>query len=281
MSIEHDSEDEQLDAGVDTRESSVFSRLPVGEERLISILSPIVFVLLWEATVQIGLLPEAWFPAPSSIFVTLVELLRDGTLIENTTITLRRLLGAFLLAAIPGIVLGLIMGLNATFRAIMDPLVSMLYPIPKIALLPLIIIIFGFGDRSIIVTASITSFFIILLNTMAGVLEIDDVLLEAADNFHAKGFQKFYKVVLPGAMPLIFTGLRLGLGLALIVTIAAEFIASESGLGYFILNSWQILRVENMFAGFIVIGVVGSLLTIGVEKLGDYLMPWRETDTIR
>jgi len=281
MSVEHETDDEQLDSSVDARGSSILSRLPLTEEQLISLGSPVMFVILWEATVQFGFLPEAWFPAPSSIFGTLVELIRNGTLIENTAITLRRLLGAFLLAAVPGIVLGLIMGLNATFRAIMDPLVSMLYPIPKIALLPLIIIIFGFGDRSIIVTASITSFFIILLNTMAGVLEIDDVLLEAAENFHARGFQKFYKVVLPGAMPLIFTGLRLGLGLALIVTIAAEFIASESGLGYFILNSWQILRVEYMFAGFIVIGVIGSLLTLGVEKLGDHLMPWRETDTIR
>lgn len=253
----------------------------VNRERLISVLSPIGFLVLWEFAAGIGLVPPTWFPPPSSISVVFVELVQDGTLVTHTGVTLRRLAGAFLLAAVPGIAIGLVMGLNDTVRAIVDPLVSILYPMPKIAMLPLIIIIFGFGDLSIIVTASITAFFIILLNTMAGVLEIDDVLLEAGENFHATGFQKFYKVVLPGAMPLIFTGLRLGLGLSLIVTIAAEFIASETGLGFFIFNSWQILRVEHMFAGFFVIAIIGYLSTAGLEKLGDRLMPWQEQDRVR
>lgn len=278
MSVEQDVDDtsegtsRSLGGGLD---------LPVSTDRLISILSPIGFVILWELTVQMGLVPETWFPAPTSISVTFVELLQEGTLIEDTVITVRRLVGAFLLAAIPGISLGLLMGLSKPFRALMDPLISIIYPIPKIALLPLIIIIFGFGDTSIIVTASITAFFVIMLNTMAGVLEIDDVLLEAAENFHATGLKKFYKVVLPGAMPMIFTGLRLGMGLALIVTVAAEFIASEAGLGYMIYSTWQILQVEHMFCGFIVIGIIGYVSTVGVEKLGDYLMPWRETDYVR
>lgn len=250
-------------------------------ERLISVLSPIGLLLLWELTVIAGLVPETWFPRPTSIAVVFSALVQDGTLVGHTTTTLRRLLGAFFLAAVPGIVIGLVIGLSATARAVVDPLVSILYPMPKIAMLPLIIIIFGFGDPSIIVTASITAFFIILLNTMAGVLTIDDVLLEAAENFHATGVQKFYKVVLPGAMPLIFTGLRLGLGLALIVTIAAEFIASETGLGFFIFNSWQILRVEYMFSGFFVIAVIGYVSTVGLEYVGDRLMPWQDTERVR
>lgn len=250
-------------------------------ERLISILSPIGLLIVWELTVLAGLVPETWFPRPTSIAVVFSGLISDGTLVTHTRITLRRLVGAFVLAAVPGIVIGLIIGISSTARAIVDPLVSILYPMPKIAMLPLIIIIFGFGDPSIIVTASITAFFIILLNTMAGVLTIDDVLLEAAENFHATGVQKFYKVVLPGAMPLIFTGLRLGLGLALIVTIAAEFIASEEGLGFFIFNSWQILRVEYMFSGFFVIAVIGYVSTVGLEYLGNRLMPWQDREQVR
>jgi ABC-type nitrate/sulfonate/bicarbonate transport system permease component len=255
--------------------------LPVSREQLISALSPLGFLLAWELLVIAGLLPETWFPRPSVIAVTTVDLIGDQTLVDHTITTVRRLIGAFLLAAIPGVTLGLVIGINRTARAIMDPIVSFAYPMPKIALLPLIIIIFGFGDTSIIVAASITAFFIIMLNTAAGVQNIDDVLLEAAENFHATGFKKFYKVILPGAMPLIFTGLRLGLGLALIVTIAAEFIASESGLGFFIFNSWQILQVTNMFAGFFVIAVLGFVSTAGLERLGAYLMPWQERDTVR
>lgn len=253
----------------------------VTRERLISVLSPVGLLVLWELTVMAGLVPETWFPRPTNIAVVFSTLIQDGILVEHTVVTLRRLLGAFLLAAIPGITLGLVIGLSDTARAVVDPLVSILYPMPKIAMLPLIIIIVGFGDPSIILTASITAFFIVLLNTAAGVLTIDEVLLEAAENFHATGVQKFYKVVLPGAMPLIFTGLRLGLGLALIVTIAAEFIASETGLGFFIFNSWQILRVEYMFSGFFVIAVIGYLSTVGLEHLGDRLMPWQDRESVR
>lgn len=253
----------------------------IGRERLISILSPIGFLVLWELIVLMGFLPKTWFPQPTTIAGVFVMLVQEGTLIDHTATTLRRLAGAFLLAAIPGVCIGLVMGLSSTIRAIMNPLVSIIYPMPKIAMLPLIIIIFGFGNTSIIVTASITAFFIIMLNTVAGVQTIDDVLLDAAENFHATGFKKFYKVVIPGALPLIFTGLRLGLGLALIVTIAAEFIASESGLGYFIFNSWQILRVEYMFSGFFMIAVIGFLSSAGLERLGDRLMPWRENDRVR
>lgn len=250
---------------------------PFSQDQWISILSPIGFLILWELTVYVGLVPATWFPAPTTISVTFYELVEEGILYEHTLVTLRRLLGAFLLASIPGIVLGLTMGLSKTIRAISDPIISIIYPIPKIALLPLIIIIFGFGDPSIIVTASITAFFVITLNTMSGVLEIDDVLLEAAENYHATGPKKFYKVVLPGSMPLIFTGLRLGLGLALIVVVAAEFIAAEEGLGWLIVNSWQILRVERMYCGFIAIGVIGWVTTFGLESLGDRLMPWQDT----
>lgn len=250
-------------------------------ERLISVLSPVGLLVVWELTVIAGLVPETWFPRPTSIAVVFSGLVQDGTLVDHTVVTLRRLVGAFLLAAVPGIILGLVIGLSSTARAVVDPLVSILYPMPKIALLPLIIIIVGFGDPSIIVTASITAFFIILLNTAAGVLTIDDVLLEAAENFHATGLQKFYKVVLPGAMPIIFTGLRLGLGLSLIVTIAAEFIASEEGLGFFIFNSWQILRVEYMFSGFFVVAIIGYVSTVGLERVGDRLMPWRERESVR
>ena len=281
MSSETPTQTEVEDSYYDQIDDAVGLPAWVTHERLISVLSPLGFVVLWELTVLAGLVPETWFPRPTSIAVVFSGLVEDGTLVRHTTVTLRRLIGAFLLASVPGIVLGLVIGLSSTARAVVDPLVSILYPMPKIALLPLIIIIVGFGDPSIIVTASITAFFIILLNTAAGVLTIDDVLLEAAENFHATGVQKFYKVVLPGAMPLIFTGLRLGLGLSLIVTIAAEFIASEAGLGFFIFNSWQILRVEYMFAGFFVIAIIGYLSTVGLERLGERLMPWQERDYVR
>lgn len=249
----------------------------IDRERLISILSVIALPVLWETTVRMGLVPATFFPAPSTIVSTFLSLAQSGELWHHTFTTLWRLGAAFALASFFGITLGLVMGMSSTVRAVLDPIVAITYPIPKIALLPLTMIIFGLGDASIIVTATVSAFYLILLNTSAGVREIDDVLFEVADNFQATGFRKFYKVILPGSMPLIFTGLRIGLGVALIVVVAAEFIASESGLGYLIFSSWRILRVERMYVAFVVIGLIGYLTTAGLSTLGNYLMPWHDT----
>ena len=249
-------------------------------ENLMNILSPAFFVILWELLVYLGVLNPSYFPSPSKIFIRLIELFQTGELVTHTVATVYRLFFAFILAAVPGIAIGLLMGLSKTIRSIVDPIIALIYPIPKVAMLPLFMVIFGLGTLPIVVTAFITAFFIIILNTLAGVLNIDKVLFEAARNYGAKGWRLFIKVVLPGAMPMIFTGLRLGLGMSLIVVVASEFIATQSGLGYLIYISWRVLRVEDMYVGFVVTGILGYMVTRGLEKLSDKLMPWREEKVV-
>jgi NitT/TauT family transport system permease protein len=157
-----------------------------------------------------------------------------------------------------------------------DPIVAATYPIPKLSLLPLIIIIFGIGEASKIVVVAVAGFFIVLITTAAGVRRIDQTLLQAAQNYGAQGWKLFSKVILPASLPAIFTGLRLSLGTSLLIIVAAEFVAAKQGIGYLIWLSWSTLSVKEMYAGLVVISLLGLLFTTGLERMGKLLMPWAE-----
>ena len=159
----------------------------------VSILSPILLLFLWEIVSSIGLLRADYFPPPSSLTSNFKILIEEGDLALHIGATLYRLSISFLLASIPGIGLGLVMGLSITTRLALEPFVNSLYAIPKIALLPLMMMALGIGERSLIVTAAITAFFQITITTMAGVMSIEKVLLEAAKNYGATGWRLFFK----------------------------------------------------------------------------------------
>ena len=193
-------------------------------------------------------------------------------------VTLYRIFAGFLLGAIPGIVLGVIMGMNRTIRVALDPVISAVYVLPKIAILPLVMLVFGIGETSKIMIVGISSFFLVLINTAAGVKDIEPIFFEAGRNYGANRRQMFFHVIIPGALPIIFAGLRLSLGTALIVIIAAEFVAAKYGLGYLIWYSWQTLLTENMFAGLVVIMILGALFTSGLQAIEKWLMPWERQE---
>jgi NitT/TauT family transport system permease protein len=170
----------------------------------------------------------------------------------------------------------MLMGWSRTVRAFLDPIVSALYPVPKVSLLPLILIIFGIGEMSKIVVVAIAGFFMVLITTAAGVMHIDPVLIQAAQNYGAKGWKLFSKVILPASLPAIFTGLRLSLGISLLIIVAAEFVAANRGIGYLIWISWSTLSVGKMYAGLVIISVMGLIFTTGLEKFGKVIMPWAQ-----
>ncbi len=245
------------------------------KDRIISVMSPLVLLVLWEITVQLGLVDARFFPAPTSIASKFVELAQSGELLTNTLISLQRLFFGFLLGGIPALVLGLVMGLYRPIRAAIDPLLAATYPIPKSAVLPLILLIFGLGEMSKIVMVAIGVFFPVVINTTAGVLEIDKIYHDVSKNFGASRWQVFRTVALPGAMPLIMTGVKLGIGLGLILIAIAEMVGAKSGLGYMIWNAWQIFSVETMYVGILVISVLGVLFTVVMNELEQVIIPWR------
>ncbi len=238
------------------------------------VLSPIMVLLLWEFLARVNLIDQRFFPAPTSIIGSLSRMIANGQLLDHVSISLYRMTIGFLIGSIAGILLGLLMGWLKIFYVIFDPLISAIYPIPKTALLPVVFLIFGIGELSKIVVVAIAAFFMVVINTTAGVLSIDPVIIDAARNFGARRGKMFRYVFIPSALPSIFTGLRLALGASLIVIVAAEFVASNKGIGYLIWSSWQTLATEKMYAGLIVISILGVLSTYGLKELASHLMPW-------
>lgn len=249
--------------------------MTVRSERWLTAASPILLLGLWEVLSRTGVLDPRYVPPPSAVLVTVFELTRSGELPYHLAISLRRILAGFLLGAVPAVALGLAMGLNRSVRALMMPLVAAIYPIPKIAVYPLIIFYLGIGEASKVSIVALSIFFLVLLNTMAGVTGLDRVYFSIARAYGAGGRAVFTTVAWPGALPAIFTGLKLGMGFALIVIVGAELLGSDAGIGFLIWQSYQIFDVETMFAGLLVTAVLGWVATLALDAIERRALPWR------
>mgnify|MGYP001266237602 FL=1 len=237
--------------------------------------APAIILAVWEVLSRTGRIDPFFWPAPSTLWPTFLDLLRDGDLLTDIRVSLVRILGGFLLGAIPGVLLGLAMGLFWPIRVFVMPIATAVYAIPKIAVLPLVIIALGTGEASKWTIVAISIFFLVVLNTMSGVLAIDPSFRDVAKNFGASRAQMFTTVALPGALPAIFTGLRLGLGFSLIVIVGAEFLAAKEGIGHLIWESYSILAIKKMYVGLILTGILGWLLTLSLDLLENLVLPWR------
>lgn len=239
--------------------------------------SPIILLLIWEALVRVGLLDARFFPAPSSVIRELAALLASGQLVVHLGYTLSRVGVGFLLGAVPAVLLGIVMGLSPAVRALLQPAISSIYPIPKVALFPLAMLIFGLGEGSKWAIVAFAVFFQVLISTLAGVVNIDRIYLDVAADFRASRWQAYRTIALPGAMPFIFTGFQLGIGMALIVVVIAENFGTDYGLGYIVWHSWQIFEVREMYVGLIMIALVGYTTQLLMERLERFLIPWKRT----
>jgi ABC-type nitrate/sulfonate/bicarbonate transport system permease component len=259
--------------GTETRKSGLSRD---ASERLMGLAAPIGLFVLWELLADTHLIDTRFFPAPSSIASTFGTLIQNGQLLANTLISLERLFLGFLLGAIPALVIGLTMGLYRPVRALVEPLILGTYPIPKSAILPLILLIFGLGEPSKVVMVAIGVFYPVVINTVSGVLQIPKMYLDVGHNFGANRWNMFTTIALPGALPFIMTGIKLGAGLGLILIAIAEMIGAQSGLGYMIWNAWQILSVNTMYVGLIMIALVGFALTVILNEIERFLIPARQ-----
>jgi ABC-type nitrate/sulfonate/bicarbonate transport system permease component len=257
-----------------TKRRSAFSRL-LDQGWFMAIASPIILLLLWEALVRGGLLDPRFFPAPSSVIQSLLAMASGRELWVHAGYTVSRMLVGFVLGAIPGVLLGIVMGLSAPIRAFLQPAIASIYPIPKIALFPLVMLIFGLGEPSKWVIVAVAVFFQVLMSTLAGVVNIDRIYLDVAADFRASRWQAYRTIALPAALPYIFTGFQLGLGMSLIVVVIAENFGTEYGLGYVIWHSWQIFEVRDMYVSLILVALLGYLSQLGLARLERVLIPWR------
>jgi NitT/TauT family transport system permease protein len=244
-------------------------------ERLISLASPLILLLIWELLVRAKVLDMRFFPAPSQVLRALVDLVTSGVLVQDVLVSLTRIAAGFTIGALAGLIVGLLMGISRLVRAAGKPLFGVLYPIPKIAILPLVMLVFGIGETSKYVIVAIGVFFLVLLNTMAGVMNIERIYLDVGRNYGAGRLDVLRRIALPGALPFIFTGIRLGWGTGLLLIVAAEFISAKSGLGYLIWNAWQTFSVDDMYAGLLTISALGLLSFAILDVLERWLLPWK------
>jgi ABC-type nitrate/sulfonate/bicarbonate transport system permease component len=237
---------------------------------------PAAVLVLWEICSRLAIVSPRYFPAPSTIAWTLADRFVAGNLGTDLLVTLTRLGFAFALAAVPAVPLGLLMGIARPVRDFVEPYLAFIFPVPKIALLPFLLIILGVGEPAFVLTGASSAFFQIVISTLAGVQTMDPRLLDVGRNYGARGPRLFWKVILPAALPAIFTGLRLGLGLALVTVVAVEFIAAKSGLGHLVYRHWQMLSTPEMYAAFALVGALGLALTRGLRTLQARVLTWQD-----
>jgi NitT/TauT family transport system permease protein len=241
---------------------------------LLPLVSLLGILLLWELCGRAGFLNPLFFPVPSLIALAFFTMLADGEIQANLSITLFRVFAGFLIGTIPGIAVGLLMGASEKIRLLLDPVVAALYPIPKLAIFPLFMIIFGIGEFSKIMAVAIGCFFLVLINAMAGVRNINRVYFEVAKNYGAKKRQLFTRVILPASLPMIFTGIRLALGTSLIIVVGVEFVSANYGIGALIWNAWQTFEIEKLYVGIFLCAVLGILFTVVLKWAEKRVTPW-------
>jgi len=238
----------------------------------ITVLTVLIF---WELLYQLNFINPMFLSSPLQILKVAYDLTVSGILVENLAFTLRNFFFGFVLAAIVGILIGLVTGWYKALGKAFDPFLTAMLGTPRIVLLPLITLWVGVGFTSKVLLVFLAGVFPIILNTMSGVQNLDPNLTRVAKAFGASPIKTFVTVALPGALPQIVAGLRVGIGQSLVGVIAAEMFVSTGGIGYFVAQSSANFNIDRVFVGIIVIIVVGMLITQSVKWLEAYLLKHR------
>lgn len=245
-------------------------------EITLGIAVPLVLILWWQLAVQQKWIDPRIYPAPQTIVEDGWQRLVDGKLWPDIWATLKRVVPGFLLGSLTGYLVGLFTGSMPLVRAALEPMLDALYVVPKLALLPIFLLIFGLGETPQIVLVAVTVFFLIWIQTMAAVLAVPDGYREAATVFGANRWQMYRHILIPASLPPVVVGLRLASGMAVLVIVASEGLASPNndGLGYLIFNAKNIFDNRAMYVGIIVVAIVGVLFSELVRFVGRLLTPW-------
>lgn len=227
---------------------------------------------IWEIVAWAGVFPHRLFPTLEEVALSFVQLTASGILPHHAIETLLRLLSGFALAAVIGVGVGVLMGRSRRAEDILLPLVSICAPIPGLAYAPLFLLWFGLGDVSVVLLVGFVSSFPVMFNSWTGVKAVKEIWLRSAQSMGANDRKLFSHVILPGALPYILTGLRLGLAQAWRILVAVEMLAAVPwGLGWLIFGAREFLNTDAMLAGIVVIAVIGlALEKLVFEKIEHY-----------
>jgi NitT/TauT family transport system permease protein len=245
------------------------------EALLIGLTAVTVFLVVWQTVALARLVPELFLPGPTDIFNALGGLIRGGTIWRDLWVSGQELIYGYVLAIVLALPLGLLMGWYKRVGYAVDPFVAFFYSTPRIVLVPLLIIWFGIGIYSKIAVVFLGAVFPMIVSTMSGVRNVDASLLKAARSFGASDMQLFRTVVLPGSVPFILTGLRLGIGHALTGVVVGELVAAQAGIGLMMATAGSTFQTSKVFAGMFIIAGSGIALTILLQKVEQQFQSWK------
>ena len=241
----------------------------------VSIVSILCLLAIWELICQSGAVSSLFLPAPTAIISALLQMIADGEIGVSLAASLYRILAGFFIGSLVGLAVGLVTGTSALMDKIGTPIVNAIYPIPKIALLPLFILWLGIGELSKVTIIALGVFFPVAMNTYSGVKNVDTLLLKVAASFNASWWMTMKSVVLPNALPMIFAGLRLAAGTSLLLLVAAEMIAAQVGIGALILHYGDLMITDRLMAGVIVLSLLGLVFNLILQFLERKAIPWK------
>lgn len=249
-----------------------FSPVPVRGAAAIAF---VVLLAVWEVSVRKGWISPIFLPSPSAVLAALGDLWQAGTLWRHISQSLVRLAGGWTLGTLAGLAAGLSMGVWSLGRSVGVPFVSALFPIPKISLLPLLILWLGIGEASKITTIALGVFFPTAIATYAAIDAVPRNLIRMAQSFDMPAADVLRKIVLPGALPGILAGFRISTSIALILLVSAEMIGAEYGIGAFILQAGNLMLTDQLLAGVLMISILGLAVGTGLTRLEKRLLRWR------
>ncbi|HVW51235.1 MAG TPA: ABC transporter permease [Trinickia sp.] len=241
-----------------------------------------ISVLLWQAVSMAGVFPAFALPSPVAVWRAFVDIVRDGyggqSLVGDILISCFRIVIGFVGAVAIGVPVGLLMSRNKVVNDIIDPLLQFVRPVPPLAYIPLLVVWFGIGELPKAILILVGTIPVIIIGTMSGVKSTPPLRIAVARTLGATNAQIFRRIVLPSALPEIFTAMRVGIGVAWTCLVAAELIAASSGLGWLVQFAGQALQVSVVIVGIVIIGVIGYAMELVIRKVENWVVPWRGHD---
>ncbi len=243
--------------------------------RTVGLISLVSALVLWELAARYQLVNPVLMPPPSAVAIALRNMVVDGDVPQPLLHTIYLFSIGYAIASVLGIAVGLWMGCSRFGDALLEPLVELLRPIPKSALVPALFLFLGIGMATMVTIIVLASVFPVLINTYQGVRGIDPVLLETAKTFRCGRWRTVWSVILPAAMPSILTGMKVALSLGIVLAILAEMLAGVNGLGFVILDAQRSFQTQQMYAWIAILAAFGAGFSLLFDKIEEIVVPWR------
>lgn len=241
----------------------------------VSLLVFVTVIVLWQLGCQYGFISTIALASPAQAFGAIMDLVHTGMLWKHVGLSLYRLIAGWTLGTLLGIAVGIMVGLFSLVRAGLMPLVSALFPIPKIALLPLFVVWFGIGEGSKIATILFGTFFPTVIATYSGIDSVDRNLIRMGQSFGLTWASIVRKIIVPGALPAILSGFRISASIAIVLLVAAEMIGARYGIGAYILTAGALFAIDKLIAGVILLSVIGLVIAWLIGRAEKHFLDWR------